>query len=462
MSPTDDATPRRPSIGLLTRLIVLAAFTLVLGYLGYVAITLGDDATRLTFADFVAGERRIVQPADLRDAPLRLGDTVYLLTTQTERIVPLRIGVRGRLGTPREMLHVDLWAIDAATATARWRRRLHTYEERNGTPLLYEILGADGDTLWLFVREPLAVAAADGTVRADGAELERVNPPLAGKRVDETGYVAFGGQGLQLTLSDATQWVVRGDDFHAVRREGAPSRAALAVPARAHTSTSRFQLRGIAFGPRWLGILTDTEAATLRADPVVPGAQPDERRGAAYDFLARFHTPDRLTPQPQPYRLWSARVAKVSAGPPDWPKELPDNWGTRDAFSDYQPLPEAPPFLQAGLLGDDRSEEVFWYRDPDSVLVLHHDKVGGAGRLRLARVAGPGGRVVWDVALALAEIRAAFYAPDRVILVGTEPNPGYDPRAETSREHSEKVVTVAIVDGAVGTFDLTRESVPPP
>lgn len=455
---TDD--PRRgPSIGVLTRLIVLAALTLVLGYLGYVAITLGHDADQLRLTDFIDGERRILQPADLRDAPLRIGDTVYLLTTQTERIIPLRIGIGRRLGVPREMLHVDLWAIDAATATPRWQKRLRTFGDR-GT-LMYEILGADGDTLWLFVREPIAVAAADGTVLADGARLEAVNAPLAGKRVDQTGYVAFGGQGLQLTLSDATQWVVRAGDFRAERRETAPKRDGLVVPANAHATTSRFQLRGIVFAPRWLGILTDKEAEALRSDPVVPGAEPGERRGAAYDFYARFHVPDRLTPQPQPYRLWSAKVAKVSAAPPDWPKELPDNWGTRDEYSDYRPLPDAPPFLQAGLLGDDRSEEVFWYRDPDSVLVLHHDKVGNAGRLRLARVAGPNGRVVWDAALGLAEIRASFYAPDRVIVIGTEPNPDYVPSSEVSREHREKMVTVAVADGAVATFDLTSESVRP-
>src|SRR5262249_3293882 len=162
--------------------------------------------------------------------------------------------------------------------------------------------------------------------------------------------------------------------------------------------------RGLPIGDRWLGVLTEKEATRLQGEPVVPGAAPGERPGVAADFFARLHVPDDLEVQPQAYRLWSARLTKGSAAPPEWPKELPDNWGTRDRYSDYQALPEAPSFLKAGLLGDGQSEAPLWYRDPDSVLVLHHDKVGSAGRLRLARIAGPAGRTVWDVALPLANL----------------------------------------------------------
>jgi hypothetical protein len=139
-----------------------------------------------------------------------------VLTTQSERIVPLRWRRASDSSRARQLLHVDLWAFDARTAAPVWKKRLRTFEDRGG--LMFEVLGLDGETLWLFVREPIAVAVRDGTVLADGARLEELNPTLAGKRVDEPGYVAFGGQGLQLTLTDATQWAVSGISTPSVAR----------------------------------------------------------------------------------------------------------------------------------------------------------------------------------------------------------------------------------------------------
>jgi hypothetical protein len=451
----DDLPPLRRT-GLLTRLIVAMALALVLGYLGYLAIAIGAFDT-LTVADFVRGEQRELEPVDVRGPALRSGDRVFVLTTQAERVVPLRIGVTRRLGKPRALLHVDLWAFDAATATVAWKQRLRTYEDRGD--LMHAILGLDGGTLWLFVREPLGVSAHDGAILVDGAGLEARNPPLAGKRVDEQGYVAFGGQGLQLTLTDATQWVVHGDTYAAEPREHAPTIVAGAIPpAPAPGSTERYQLRGLPIGPRWLGVLTDNEAATLQADPVVPGRDPKEPRGAMYDFLKSRHVPELLRPQPQAYRLWSARVAQVSSAPRDWPKDFPDKWGTHDEFSDYAALPESPPFLQAGLLGNGVTEQALWLREPDSVLVLHHDKLGPSGRLHVTRVAGPAGRVVWDAPLGLAELDGGLLGPT-IAFVGTEPNPAHDPRNRASSAAHTKIVAVDVANGRVASYDLTAESV---
>jgi hypothetical protein len=444
-----------------SRLLVLLLLVLALGYIGYLAIVLGPEAISLRPSDWLRGYERILEPAERRGAPLRTaqsGDRVYLLTTQAERIVPLWIGRRGGSRRIRDMLHVDVWALDATTARPAWKRRVRTFEDRG--LLTFELLGADDGTLWLFVREPIGVALSDGAIVADGARIEGVNPALAGKRVDETGYVAFGGQGLQLTLNDATQWVVDGRTLAAQPRDTAPrAPAGILGPAHEAPYTSRFQMRGLPIGSRWLGVLSEEEATRLRADPVVPGATPGERPGVAADFFARLHVPDMLDVQPRAYRLWSARVTQVSAAPPGWPKELPDNWGTRDQYGDYQPLPEAPSFLQAGLLGDGRSERPFWFRDPDSVLVLHHDELGSGGRLRLARIAGPAGRIVWDGGLPLANLQAVASGERTLVFVGTEPNPAYDPGSKTSREAHEKIVAVDIASGAISTFDLTAESV---
>ncbi len=130
----------------------------------------------------------------------------------------------------------------------------------------------------------------------------------------------------------------------------------------------------------------------------------------------------------------------------------------REQFSDYRPLPEAPPFLQAGLLGDGRSDHPFWFRQPDSVLVLHHDKVGGAGRLRVARVSGPAGNVVSDAPLGIAALSSSMLGETSVTLFGTVPNLHHDPQAETSPEEEEVLIGLNAGNGAVASYDLTAES----
>jgi hypothetical protein len=238
------------------------------------------------------------------------------------------------------------------------------------------------------------------------------------------------------------------------------------MPAPKAAGTDRFQLRGIRFGEtRWLGVLTDEEAKRLSSDPVVPGRDPNEPRGVMYDFLVTQHVPTDLNgAAPIPYRLWGAKVAQVSAAPRDWPKDFPDRWGTRDQFSDYQALPEAPSFLRAGLLGDGRSQQAFWARDPDSVVVVYHDKLGPTGRVHVARVTGPAGKLAWTAALPLADVSAALIGPEgvdakAVVFLGTEPNPAHDPQSEASREEHQKLAAVDVASGAVVAYDLTARSV---
>ncbi|MEO6029288.1 MAG: hypothetical protein ABIR79_20690, partial [Candidatus Binatia bacterium] len=266
----------RSGYDLAKRLLVALLLSLVLGYVGYLAIALGADFWRLTLTSFVRGEERILEPADRRGRALRgPGDRVYLLTTQSERIVPLRWTRRSGMRLARQMLHLDLWAFDATSATLIWKSRLRTFEDHGS--LMYELLGLDGGVLWLDVREPIGVSVTDGTIVADTTRLTTINPPFAGKLVDAPGFVAFGGQGLQITLTDSTQWVVD-DTLHAERRETAPkNRPSLVVPGPEVAATDRFQLRGLPIGEtRWLGVLTDEEAAALQADPVIPGRDPNE------------------------------------------------------------------------------------------------------------------------------------------------------------------------------------------
>jgi hypothetical protein len=362
----------------------------------------------------------------------------------------------------RDYLHIDLWALDATGATVAWRKRLRSYEgkQREGRILpAFALLGADGGTLWINVEGPLGVALPEGRIVADGARIDALNPRLAGKRVDEPGYIAFGRNGLQLTLDDASQWRIDASDLLAAPRDTpVHDPAGIAGPAPL-AATSAFQVRALPIGNRWLGVLTDKEAEHLRHPPVVPGRDPGERPGVMQRFLEENHVPVPLhDPLPQPYRLWGARMEQVSAAPPDWPKDWPDRWGTRPQFSDYAVLPESPVFLRAGLLRPHRDSEIpFWYRDPDSVLVLHTDKLGEAGRLHLTRIVGPRGSTVWHVPLPFTALDSVMHREADLVLWGHEPMQGPADHGSSAATH-HKLVRLDVASGRTRVLDLTTES----
>ncbi|MBM3485387.1 MAG: hypothetical protein FJX67_01965 [Alphaproteobacteria bacterium] len=369
------------------------------------------DGRRLTAPETLGPPIRITTPA---------GDRVFLLTGQWvtwhERAGSGRTSAIVRTITD---LHVELWAFDAASAATLWRRRIETQR--------------------------------DGSKRGDGAAIEATNPPLAGKLSRETHFYAFDGDGLRITATDARMWRIDPKTLAA-----RPARGGALVPFRAdgdevppayHTPNASytFQARGLDLGRHWLGVLTDDEAARLSAPPA--GATRIAEMGPAP--LAAFSSPGR-------YRLWSARVDHVSAAPPDWPRHLPDNWGTRARFSAFAPLPASPEFLQAGLFGRYvvNGARPIWLRDPDSVLVLHRDKLGEEGKLRLTRVAGPEGRVVWDAALPLSVLQAVMPGTKTIVLYGRlfQPQTGAA-RRDPMHTAREVLVVVDLVSGAVHTHD---------
>jgi hypothetical protein len=270
--------------------ILLGISVPLAGIVGWITMQ-GDPAAPLQGL-LALGERRELQPALFQTPPLRTAqggmDRAYLLSTQSETVI--RFSRRGLSQLRREYLHIDLWAIDAATANLAWRKRLRTYEgrQREGRNLPgFELLGVDGTTLWLNVDGPLGVSLDDGDVVADGASIDRKNPSLAGRRVDERGYIAFGRHGLQVTLDDASQWRIDATDLGAAPRDTPVRHPEGIIPPASHTSssTSTFQVRALPIGDRWLGVLTDKEADHLSHKPVVPGRKPDERAGVMQQFL---------------------------------------------------------------------------------------------------------------------------------------------------------------------------------
>lgn len=460
--------PAAGTYGLIRRVLMALGVLLVVMVAVLVLWALrqgGGDGLRQALT---TGEIRELQPAVFQTAPLRTNqggaDRVYLLSIQSETIttIPSRRQLNPRR---RDLLYVDLWAVDAATTTLAWRIRLRSFEdnERAGRDFrLFDLLGVDGETLWLTAEGPLGVSLATGEVVADGAAIDAKNPNLAGRRVDDLGYVAFGRHGLQVTLNDASQWRIDASDLSAAPRDTPVRNPQGIVPPASYArgANSTFMTRALPLGNRWLGLLTEEEAEHYRHKPVVAGRDPDERPGAMQQFLEANHVPSPLySPELKPYRLWSAEVAQVSAAPPDWPSELPDKWGTRPEFSNYTPLPDAPTFLRAGLLREHRQQEqALWYRQPDSVLVLHPDKLGAEGRLQLSRVAGPAGNVVWSTGLGIDELQSVMRSDHDLMLLGNDPTPASASGSSPQQDPHLVLLRIDVTNGTLMTLDMTAQS----
>jgi hypothetical protein len=389
-------------------------------------------------------------------------DAVLLMTVQKESRT---VGGGSRWRTYRgfeTVTHFDVWRIDGATARPVWRKRLLT--ERAGNVYDLGVLGADGDRFWYFLRGPAVASIATGEVLGGAAAIEDRNAALKGVVPTDKGYYKFfDGYGLVFTSADARAWQVDAATLEAVpwQPKAAVRRAsAIGPPYYAASSSTSFQKRGLTLAHAWLGVLTDDEGDAMNRGPQVPGARPGERRGAMAAFLESVHAPPELTHAgPKRYRLWRSKVEQVSAAPEGWPKTLPDKWGKRPRYSAFSPFEKSPELLQAGLLSDGRASFPILLHDPDSVLVLHRDRVDDAGRLHVTRMAGPDGRVLWDAALPLSILQSVMPGQGRLVLFGR----GYvEPQRETGDPyHSahEWLIALDTATGVASAFNISEADI---
>lgn len=416
-----------------------------------------------------------VGPPRLLGAPLRHagadGDAVFLLTSHAET----RLVSGGRFAASSWRLtdvHVDLWRIDPATARPVWRRRLLTERQRSRrapipAPAPLALLGADGNTLWVLAPDLRAVSATDGSLRLDAATLEARTPALRGVLPRERRYYVLAAEGLLIMAADARVFAVDGATLAArpvtsgtalvPDSAGRVRRPAYLAPS----APTAFLARGLTFPGRWLGMLAEEEAERFRA-AALAAAAPGRRRALAEHAAATLAPPPPNFAAPVRLRLWSARITPVSRAPRDWPASMPaTDWGTRDGYSDIAPLPESPAFLQGGLLRPGvTTAPPMLMREPDGVLVLHRDRLGEEGRLRLTRVAGPGGRPVWEAALPLSVLQSVLPGPagtNALVLFGREYTPSDGAPGDPYHDAHEQVVGVDLATGAVRAFDLTAE-----
>jgi len=387
-------------------LYVLLALLTIGGIIGAVAVFFVPDW--------------LLRPVKSFGPPLRAGDRVYLLTGQW----------RSSMWHPDDGptitdLFVDLWAFNAATAVPVWRKRLQT--ERNGAMDGRSILGAEGDTLWLLVPSGLmAVSLKDGAILADTPRIEAKYPGLKGLLPTDSRYFSFDAKGLHIKAGDGRTISLNPQTF-AVNPEEGPNpalRGGIVMPAYyTPFSTSSFVERGLHIPGHWLGVLNDDEAKLFSEKNVVGGIDLETRR-----------------------RLWHARTGEGT-----------NFFGKFTTHLDFKPLGDRD-YLGPGLLAQHAStgpNQVLYYRNPDSVLVLHRDRLGEEGRLRLARIAGPAGNVLWDATLPLSVLQSVMPGEQALVFYGREYTKPKDSRPRDPM-HTALEMLIAI-DVATGKLSVHNQ-----
>lgn len=378
----------------------------------------------------VAGGSGVVpSPAGVVAEPVRAvtpeGERVYLMTRQWKTFRSRT----NRSGTSYTRLFVDVWGFDDA-ARPIWRTRI--VDERGGANMGRKILGVQGGTLWLLDGKSLVgLSPKDGGRIADAASLAAANPALAGMVPSEERYYRFDPQGLSFTAADGRDWRLTGQgsatapdgprlDTDAQR---APPGPGVFIPARTAGGNGSwaFYSRGLATRTMWLGLLAEPEVETFRKQGAIGGVDP-----------ARYPRT----------RLWSARVGSRSTF-----------FGARPTFADFKPLPEGPEFLTAGLLQDGRcchDTPILLFK-PDSVLVLHKDRLGEESRFKLTRVSGPLGKPLWTVDLPATSLEAVMPGERSVVIYGRRDEPPLFGR-EKRPESVDQLMAVDYATGALNTY----------
>lgn len=345
------------------------------------------------------------------------GERAYHLTGQWRRI-----SQPGRYNSGYEYteFYVDMWAVDVATAKPVWRKRLET--ERGGGMIDREFLGVDGNAVWLLLHNKLvALSTSDGSVIAPVGKVEELNPELKGMMPVDSRYFQFDHRGLYITGADARMWRVDPTTFKVTQAEtvSQPPKEGAFPPEFITPGGSGLHLvRGLDMTTSWIGLLTDEEARTFEESNNSPWLTAEVRR-----------------------RVWGAQVI-VGKG----------DFGDIRDYTELKPLPEAPEFLDAGLLREYTQAQqlpALWTTDPPSVFVLHRERLGEAGKLRLARVSGPVGKVEWEAALPLTNVQSVKKMEKHIMIFGHEYLEGDPDISDALRDSPQRLVSVEIATGAV-------------
>ena len=325
--------------------------------------------------------------------------------------------------TYQALYHFDLHGFDTRTAQQVWTKRVLTVPYKaGGYNSRARILGQEGGYVWLFLNDgPVALTGGDGTVGADRARLEAVNPELKGLIPSALEFFTFDG-GLVITTADARRVRITSPDFKAspyipANEESFRRLSFQSTQWNGGYQTKDFVVRqGMLWG-RWIGLYTEKEAAEVGNDGFGDNLK-DPSRARDEGALAR-----RI--------LWTARIGKT--------RQFSE--GRHDRLIDLTRLPVEAEYLQGGFLIRQGSRSPLQLSEPDGTLVLHRTRVDAQGRLALNRLDSQF-REQWKTVLPLSELTHRWEWPDRLLMMGKEEIGA--PGDSRQREH---VVSVDLRDG---------------
>ena len=401
----------------------------------------------------------LLTPPDILGGPVRItdenGDRLYYLTSQWEKRVSRAGGSRySSSSRTTSWLFIDLWAIDAATAQPVFRKRIKK-DKVNGDETA---MGVEQGVLWARIPELAGIRLADGAIVADSAKIEARNPSLKGLMPKPPDTGMFLTESMQpLKFEPAAGMIVRLDDARQVRidpvtLEATPyvaptdeqKRAAASNNTGLEKATVRSKVERISTGMEWRAMVRGVNMARPDGDQDWIGLIADSELEEA---TTRKTIANQMNfTQPMRHKLYRARLKKVE-----------EFFGPRWQFLDPAPLPESPDFLMGGLLTQDSpdwdQQTALWRRNPDSVFVLSRDRLGEEGRMQIARIAGPAGRVVWSKALPLSAVISWLPGERHALMLGPDPSAQHSPMAEEGENASMQIISIDLETGDLKSFN---------
>lgn len=333
--------------------------------------------------------------------------------------------------------HFDLHTHDGRTAQRLATKRLASVPDKDGGyNARGRMLGPDGEAVWLFLHdEPLALAMRDGSVLIDGAGLAERNPSLKDVLPKELDFYVF-DDGLVVTTADGRRVRVRASAMNAEPYQPASEdhfRQAqfMATQWNGGYQAKDFMTRQITLGGRWLGLLSEREAQDAG----------DDGFGDHFkDSSQIFHEGARAR-----RTFWTARIGKT--------KEFSE--GAHDRLFDVTKVPNAPEFLEAGLLIKQGTRAPLILSDPTGMLVLHRTRLDDEGRLALTCL-DEGLREQWKATLPMTELRNRFELSGRLLFYGAA-----QVERKGARNWQELIVALDLRDGKMQAWNVTLEKKEP-
>lgn len=404
-----------------------------------------------------------LSPPEIRGGVMRVadekGDRLYYLTTQWEKRI-FRTGSRSSSSSARTVgwCNTDLWELDATTAQPVVRRRLKR-EKANGDVVA---MGMEQGIMWARIPELVGIRVSDGAIVVDKAKIEAANPSLANlvPKPPEAGI--FLTESMQpLRFSPMGGMIVRLDDARWVRIDPLTLEATPSTEPREswreeeeNPNTPPRGMRGVtlAHGMDWYSMVRDITVARKGGGQEWLGLLADTELELMKERHTTTHQMDFTSPRR--HRLYRAGLKKEETF-----------MGARWIYENPTALPESPEFLMGGLLtsesgglGSVNDKTALTGRDPDSVFVLSRDRLGDDGRMQIARIAGPEGRVVWSTPLPLSALSAWMPAETHAVMLGPCPSAERSPTAEKGENPSQHILSVDLKTGELKSFnpDLNR------